>query len=221
MHTIMIKLNYLRPILKYHMGRSTFFLLILICLGGCDSRKEIRVEVQKILLKTPSGEYQFDAEDVGENIYISTPSLTIRVRTPKLNVFISPTSQPANFQVSPENKEVSVQFDSNGAFYQRDGKEKIPFQGTQIELRLSNDDWIGSKWLVDLPPPITKVSLSSSYVSSYRIEAKEAIEDLKGETQRFFVPFHIDGERYSLDASIEYNIDRSWHLRSFSFGGLP
>ncbi|MEM7402158.1 MAG: hypothetical protein AAF304_09445 [Pseudomonadota bacterium] len=201
------------------MVRSSFFLLILIFIGGCESRKEIRVDVREIVLETPSGKYRFDAKDVGDSILISTPSLNIKVRTPKLSIHMILTSKPANFMVEPKDKEVSVQFESHGAFYQRDGKEKIPIKGTQNELHLQNGDWLASKWRIDLPPPISKVShMSTPFLKASAIEA---IKNIKGEAQRFLVPFRIDGERYSLDASIEYDIEHSWGLRSLSFGGLP
>jgi len=213
----MIKLSYMRLSLTSYVGRSMFFLLILISILGCESHKEPRVEVREIVLITPNGKYQFDANDVGERVYIHRPSLSIDARTPVVDVVIAPTAQFANIQVTPKQKESPVQFESNGAFYQRDREKKIPLQGTQKEMLMPNGERFGSKLLIDLPPPLSKVSLTMSRPAPYKIEA---IEDLNGDILRFFIPFRIDGERYTIDSSLVLKVESRWSL-SLSFGGLP
>ena len=178
----MTKLSYLRHSLTFHVGRSAFFLLILICIGGCESHKEPRIEVREVVLETPSGEHRFDANDVGDRVHIQRPSLSITVRTPVLGVTLAPIAQNAGVRVAPKQRDRRVQFESLGAFYQRDGKKEIPLHGTQRELRLAGGEWFASKWQIDLPPPLSQVSLTMSSPPPYMIEAIEALE---GETLRF------------------------------------
>ncbi len=198
------------------VGRSAVHFVALLCLGGCQSHQEPGIELRSILLETPSGDYRFGASDVGDRVHIQFPSLAIDVRTPVVDVTVAPFGQSASVRVAPKPQYRSVQFESLGAFYQRDGGTEVPLSGTQVEVRTAGGEWFGSQWRVNLSPPLSQIALTSSRPPPYMIDAIESIE---GEILRFYIPFRIEDEPYTLDISFELDLERIWSLGSI--GGLP
>lgn len=198
-------------------GRSAFLLVALLSVGGClKSHKVPRLELVEVVLETPAGTHRFDASDVGQRVDIQLPTLSIRVQAPELAVTLAAFAQQPQVRVEPTQRNRSVQFESQGAFYQLAGGAEIALRGIQVELKVASGQWIASQWRLDLSPALTRITLTSSRPSP---DATDAIEAIGGKTQRFYVPFRIDGERYVLDASFVLEVERVWSLGPI--GGLP
>ena len=200
----------------FHWGLGALLIAALLGVAGCTSRKEPRIEVREMLLVTPTGNHRLGPSDVGDRIQIQFPSLAVSMQAPGMRVTLAPFAQQPSVHVAPNQRDRSVRFESRGAFYQRDDEARIPLEGTQTELRLADGAWFASRWRMVLPAELSTIALTSSRPPPYMIRAIEAVE---GETQRFHIPFSIDGERHVLDASIALETERSWSLASI--GGLP
>ncbi len=199
------------------VGRSAFLLVALLSVGGClKSNKVPRLELGDVFLVTPAGNHRLDASDVGKRIEIQLPTLSIRVLAPGLTVTLGAFAQQPQVRVMPKQGNRNVQFESEGAFYQLSGGAEVALHGIQAEMKVASGQWIASQWRIDLPPALTKIKLASSRPPP---DVTDAIEAIGGETQRFYIPFRIDGERYALDASFVLEVERVWSIGSI--GGLP